>query len=46
MADLVDADGKTKEYKVTIWNRAWLPNGVEVTFECEGEEKIVKKHKP
>ena len=44
VADLIDADGKTKECKVSIWSRPWLPNGVEVTFECVGEDKIVRKH--
>ncbi|KAM7363377.1 sarcocystatin-A-like [Cochliomyia hominivorax] len=44
VADLVDADGNTKKGKVSIWSRPWLPNGVEVTFEFDGEEKIVRKH--
>ncbi|XP_065361910.1 sarcocystatin-A-like [Calliphora vicina] len=44
VADLIDADGKTKKCKVSIWSRSWLPNGIEVTFECDGEEKIVRKH--
>lgn len=44
VADLVDTDGNTKKGKISIWNRSWLPNGVEVTFEFDGEDKIVRKH--
>ncbi|XP_073817222.1 sarcocystatin-A-like [Musca autumnalis] len=43
-ADLEDATGKIKPCKVSIWSRPWLPKGIEVTFECDGEPKTVRKH--
>lgn len=43
-ADLIDSDEKSKNCDVTIWSQPWLENGIEVTFECEGEEKLIKKH--
>ncbi|XP_065371593.1 sarcocystatin-A-like [Calliphora vicina] len=45
-ADFIDSDEKTKNCDVTIWSQPWLENGIEVTFECKGEEKLVKKHSP
>ncbi|XP_058988158.1 sarcocystatin-A-like [Musca domestica] len=43
-ADLEDSAGKVKPCKVSIWSRPWLPNGIEVTFECDGEPKVIRKH--
>ncbi|XP_061392496.1 sarcocystatin-A-like [Musca vetustissima] len=43
-ADLEDSNGKVKPCKVSIWSRPWLPNGIEVTFECDDEPKVVRKH--
>ncbi|XP_013114794.1 sarcocystatin-A [Stomoxys calcitrans] len=44
VADLVDNNGKTKKCNVTIWSRPWLPDGIEVTFRCDGEQKLTRKH--
>ncbi|XP_037929611.1 sarcocystatin-A-like [Teleopsis dalmanni] len=43
-AKLVGNDSSTKVCDVKIWSQPWLENGIEVTFECDGEEKVVKKH--
>ncbi|XP_073817230.1 sarcocystatin-A-like [Musca autumnalis] len=45
-ADLLDENGKVKRAKISIWSRPWLPNGIEVTFECDGEPTVVKSHDP
>ena len=44
--DLIDKNNTVKKNcKVTIWSRPWIAaDGIEVTFDCEGEEKVVKKH--
>nr|P31727.1 RecName: Full=Sarcocystatin-A; Flags: Precursor [Sarcophaga peregrina]AAA29985.1 sarcocystatin A [Sarcophaga peregrina] len=43
-ADLKDENDKTKTCDITIWSQPWLENGIEVTFNCPGEPKVVKKH--
>ncbi|XP_005182867.1 sarcocystatin-A-like isoform X2 [Musca domestica] len=45
-ADLMDENGTTKRFKVCIWSQPWLKNGVQVTFECDGEPTVVKSHDP
>ncbi|NP_001273815.1 sarcocystatin-A-like [Musca domestica] len=45
-ADLTNGVGETKEYRVIIWSQPWLPDGIQVTFQCEGEPEIVRKHSP
>ncbi|ALC45434.1 CG15369, partial [Drosophila busckii] len=34
---------KTKTCKVEIWSQPWMPNGVEVIFDCP-DGKVTKKH--
>ncbi|XP_013114797.1 sarcocystatin-A-like [Stomoxys calcitrans] len=46
VADLIDRNGKTKKCGVTIWSRPWLPNGIQVTFDCDGEPQVVRTHDP
>uniref|UniRef100_A0A1A9ZT11 Cystatin domain-containing protein n=1 Tax=Glossina pallidipes TaxID=7398 RepID=A0A1A9ZT11_GLOPL len=43
-ADLIDERNRIKQCNITIWSRPWLENGVEVTFECDGEEVMVRKY--
>ncbi|XP_037816883.1 sarcocystatin-A-like [Lucilia sericata] len=43
-ADLMDENEKVKTCDIEIWSQPWLDNGIEVTFNCPGEEKLVKKH--
>lgn len=43
-AEVIDGNSAVKPCKVEIWSQPWLKNGIQVTFECEGEEKLVKKH--
>ncbi|XP_023293227.2 sarcocystatin-A-like [Lucilia cuprina] len=45
-ADFIDNDEKLKNCDVTIWAQPWLEKGIQVTFECVGEEKVVIKHDP
>ncbi|XP_037816881.1 sarcocystatin-A-like [Lucilia sericata] len=45
-ADFIDNDEKLKNCDVTIWAQPWQEKGIQVTFECKGEEKIVIKHDP
>lgn len=40
----MDNDEKIKTCDIEIWSQPWLKNGIEVTFNCPGEEKLVKKH--
>ncbi|XP_030376202.1 sarcocystatin-A-like [Scaptodrosophila lebanonensis] len=42
--ELVDGNKATKKCNVSIWSQPWLDNGIEVSFECPGEDKVVKKH--
>ncbi|XP_067619164.1 sarcocystatin-A-like isoform X1 [Eurosta solidaginis] len=43
--DLIDKNSQAvKNCNVEIWSRPWLPNGIQVTFDCPDEEKVVKKH--
>ncbi|KAH8262753.1 hypothetical protein KR026_011994 [Drosophila bipectinata] len=42
--ELIDENDVKKECKVDIWNRSWLPNGIEVTFKCPNEPELIKKH--
>ncbi|XP_067631354.1 sarcocystatin-A-like [Eurosta solidaginis] len=43
--DLIDKNSQAvKNCNVEIWSQQWLRNGVQVTFECPDEEKVVKKH--
>ncbi|XP_075144531.1 sarcocystatin-A-like [Haematobia irritans] len=46
VADLIDKDGNTKKCNVTIWARPWLPNGIQVTFDCDGEPQVIRSHDP
>ncbi|KAI8118430.1 Sarcocystatin-A [Lucilia cuprina] len=43
-ADLMDENEKVKTCDIEIWSQAWLENGIQVTFDCPGEEKLVRKH--
>ncbi|XP_037943267.1 sarcocystatin-A-like [Teleopsis dalmanni] len=43
-AELIDSNDATKICNIGIWSQSWLENGIEVTFECDGEEKLVRKH--
>ncbi|XP_037942430.1 sarcocystatin-A-like [Teleopsis dalmanni] len=42
--ELIDDKKTTKTCDVSISGQPWLENGIEVTFECEGEEKLLKKY--
>ncbi|EDV31652.1 uncharacterized protein Dana_GF15461 [Drosophila ananassae] len=42
--ELIDESDVKKVCKVDIWNRSWLPNGIEVTFKCPNEPELTKKH--
>uniref|UniRef100_A0A034WRI9 Sarcocystatin-A n=1 Tax=Bactrocera dorsalis TaxID=27457 RepID=A0A034WRI9_BACDO len=42
--DLISGNNEVKNCNVEIWSQPWLPEGIQVTFDCEGEEKIVRKH--
>lgn len=42
--ELIDESDVQKVCKVDIWNRSWLPNGIEVTFKCPNEPELTKKH--
>uniref|UniRef100_A0A1A9UCZ1 Cystatin domain-containing protein n=1 Tax=Glossina austeni TaxID=7395 RepID=A0A1A9UCZ1_GLOAU len=42
-ADLADENGESKICSIEIWSPGEKPE-VQVTFECEGEEKLVKTH--
>ncbi|KAH8397969.1 hypothetical protein KR222_007565 [Zaprionus bogoriensis] len=42
--ELVDANGAQKVCDVQIWSRSWLPNGIEVTFNCPNEPTLIKTH--
>ncbi|XP_039968399.1 sarcocystatin-A-like [Bactrocera tryoni] len=42
--DLIAGNDEVKNCNVEIWSQRWLPEGIQVTFDCEGEEKIVRKH--
>lgn len=42
--DLIAGNNEVKNCNVEIWSQPWLPEGIQVTFDCEGEEKIVRKH--
>ncbi|KAL9892103.1 sarcocystatin-A-like isoform 1-T1 [Glossina fuscipes fuscipes] len=42
-ADLADENGESKTCSIEIWSPGDKPE-VQVTFECEGEEKLVKTH--
>ncbi|XP_016991181.1 sarcocystatin-A-like [Drosophila rhopaloa] len=42
--ELTDNFGATKVCDVEIWSQSWLPNGIQVTFDCPNEPKLVKKH--
>ncbi|TDG41128.1 hypothetical protein AWZ03_012455 [Drosophila navojoa] len=42
--ELIDTNKETKVCDVEIWSRNWLPNGVEVTFDCPNEAKEVRNH--
>lgn len=41
-AELIQGE-KTKTCNVEIWSQPWLPNGIQVTFNCP-DGKVVKKH--
>uniref|UniRef100_A0A1A9WNF7 Cystatin domain-containing protein n=1 Tax=Glossina brevipalpis TaxID=37001 RepID=A0A1A9WNF7_9MUSC len=43
-ADLFDEHNKIKHCSITLWSRPWLENEIEVTFECDGEDIIVRKY--
>uniref|UniRef100_A0A1B0B4W9 Uncharacterized protein n=1 Tax=Glossina palpalis gambiensis TaxID=67801 RepID=A0A1B0B4W9_9MUSC len=43
-AALIDERNRIKQCIITIRSRPWLENGVEVTFECDGEEIMVRRH--
>ncbi|XP_073820262.1 sarcocystatin-A-like [Musca autumnalis] len=43
-ADIIDDEEKTKNCDVNIWSRAWLENGIEVTFNCKSGEKFTRHH--
>ncbi|KAM7361017.1 sarcocystatin-A-like [Cochliomyia hominivorax] len=43
-ADLKDKDDNVKTCDIEIWSQPWLENGIQVTFNCPGEEKVVRKH--
>lgn len=42
--ELIDSNQETKVCDVEIWDRSWLPNGIEVTFNCPNEPKLVRNH--
>lgn len=42
-AELIDESNQVLTCKVTIWSRPWLFNSSEVSFECPGEEKIIRR---
>ncbi|XP_030563185.1 sarcocystatin-A [Drosophila novamexicana] len=42
--ELIDSNDAKKVCNVEIWNRSWLPNGIEVTFDCPNERKVIKNH--
>lgn len=42
--DLQDEMGNIKKSNIAIWSRPWLPDGIEVTIECDGEDAVVRKH--
>ncbi|KAH8329288.1 hypothetical protein KR074_007130 [Drosophila pseudoananassae] len=42
--ELIDENDVKKECKVDIWNRSWLPNGIQVTFKCPNEPELIKNH--
>lgn len=46
VADLITEDGMNKRFNISIWSQSWLRDGIEITFECEGEPMVVKKHSP
>ncbi|XP_017063972.1 sarcocystatin-A-like [Drosophila eugracilis] len=42
--ELIDNSGATKECNVKIWSQPWVPNGIEVTFNCPNEPEVVRRH--
>ncbi|CAD6993234.1 sarcocystatin-A [Ceratitis capitata] len=40
----LQAGNEIKKCLVEIWSQPWLENGIQVTFNCPGGEKIVRKH--
>ncbi|KAH8356631.1 hypothetical protein KR084_005847 [Drosophila pseudotakahashii] len=42
--ELIDSEGATKVCEVVIWSRSWLPNGIQVTFNCPNEPKVVRTY--
>uniref|UniRef100_A0A0A1XE66 Sarcocystatin-A n=1 Tax=Zeugodacus cucurbitae TaxID=28588 RepID=A0A0A1XE66_ZEUCU len=42
--DLIAGNNNVKNCNVEIWSQPWLPEGIQVTIDCDGEEKIVRKH--
>ncbi|XP_061395047.1 sarcocystatin-A-like [Musca vetustissima] len=39
-ADIIDGDEITKKCDISIWSRAWLQNGIEVTFKCNNDQEV------
>ncbi|XP_017138517.1 sarcocystatin-A [Drosophila miranda] len=44
IVELVEPNGVTKVCEVKIWSRNWLPNGIEITFNCPNEPLVIKSH--
>ncbi|XP_022208511.2 sarcocystatin-A [Drosophila obscura] len=44
IVELIEPNGITKVCEVRIWSRHWLPNGIEVTFNCPNEPQVIKSH--
>ncbi|XP_067631479.1 sarcocystatin-A-like isoform X2 [Eurosta solidaginis] len=43
--DLIDKkNGAKKNCNVQIWSQPWLEEGVQVSFECPNEERVVVTH--
>ncbi|BFG00471.1 sarcocystatin-A [Drosophila madeirensis] len=44
IVELIEPNGATKVCEVRIWSRHWLPNGIQITFNCPNEPEVVKTH--
>ncbi|SPP88562.1 sarcocystatin-A [Drosophila guanche] len=42
IVELIEPNGATKVCEVRIWSRHWLPNGIQITFNCPNEPEVVK----
>uniref|UniRef100_A0A1A9W5L6 Uncharacterized protein n=1 Tax=Glossina brevipalpis TaxID=37001 RepID=A0A1A9W5L6_9MUSC len=42
-ADLIDESGKTKICSLSTWS-TYDSNEIKITFRCDGEQKLVRKH--